>query len=269
MGRIESLMNFGKQRKGKIITWSLIGGGLVFLLIGLFTVIFVPGATNPKSISLPGMKYVDTGAQIGYHLEITDPTTNILTKATPANANSPISFSTEQKHLIDITPKVTAGGTAVITLKREAGFYKLSKELITIQVTSSTVNTVIYAKIVITQQKTDFVYSLQKETEPNYWEDVAWVDADIVEDDARYRIDARFYVWGELRLSTSNPAQVGSFDFTPIDVATSDITGLYGTMTTSLTGTVYTEEPYNFQLWVKFFDDIYFAKGHTCIILKP
>lgn len=259
MGKfVDTLISFNKSKRAKVFAWSFVSFGIMFLLLGIMFTLMNPSSTSPNQITLvtaSQMPYETREGKTGYHLKVLDPTTSIITGIDISNKNIPIKFYTQQTNLIEVTPAVMPGQAATIKIKRDLeDHYYLSGEF-TIQVSCGSFNTVIYGEIVLTQQKTEILATLQKETS-NGWEETNSVRPDIL-DDTKYRVNVIFKAFGQVRCTTLD--RITNFDFISIDEDYSDITELFGEIKHTLTNAVnYT---YTFDLWVDFQGERYYSKA--------
>ena len=250
MGVLNKLLDFGNSKRGKIITWSVVGAGVLVFVIGVLMAAISPAPTSPIRIQLsaPNMVHIPSGSSQGYHLEATAKQTAITVHPTPRDATASVTFTVATgANMVSITPKVPAGGTAVLTLTRihqhnhpdfPAGIYGFQRtddetNRIRIDVRSGNRTEVIFVRIIFKPEAAHVTATLQRERSDFLGH---WTNTDRLEmmyftphsgNDQfgrpllgmmQYRIKLEFFIFGELIFDTArNPGLYHHFDHDDID----------------------------------------------------
>jgi|GEM_PF-4576573 len=229
MSIASKILNFGNSRKGKIISWSLVGFSVMIFFIGLLMNV-VPKMNTGKfnSIDFIGESLVyrqtytgisRTGQPVpyldAYYLTISKKQTFIQTVANPVGAKTQITFQTNSPFIGFEKSSIRAGDTAIINLKIVDGKYGFSNpnpsigvEDIKITVLADGKNiATIYVRIVLNDEDFELISELEVSSWENFgvWvggvkgvETKFFVPNGTYYGKAKYRIRIKFKIWGEL-----------------------------------------------------------------------
>jgi len=177
MGVVDKFLDFGKNRRGKVIIWSVVSVGILLFLIGVILASVSPSSISPKSIKLVAadMQSSKSGAITNYYLDVSSKQTSVTVLPDPINANTPAVFRSRSGYL-SVTSKVPAGGTAIIELKQINGEYGFSdpnnpSDAYHIDVTCGRQSVRIYVRIVLRPEAVNVTATLEKNTD---FDGVAW-----------------------------------------------------------------------------------------------
>ena len=231
MGFIDKFLNFGNDRKGRIISWTII---IVFAIVTFVGISMTAVGASSSLISrihlsAPNIRYLvgtdapadQKGNYPGYHLEISSINTPITAIPAPMNNNTPIVFSTHDTRYIDIrNSRISPGGTAIITIKKINGMFEFTTpeddiDKIRIDVRSGNRTEVIYVKIMLDPGKVQVSASLERNMlEPfeNFFSPTTHLEMNhFINMDSphnnpiKYRVRLTFSVFGEIMYDTANP----------------------------------------------------------------
>jgi len=295
MGVLDKLLAFGSEKRGKLITWVIIGASGVVFFVGVLMASIAPAASSPRNFSLvaPDIEYktvisADNGVSFtGWHLNTSARETAISVRPQPSGSSAPVTFSTNSS-LVSVTQKVPAGGTAILTVTPKDGMFQFSnpdplKEVgnITITVSCGNVMRNLYVRIIMKPEDARVTARLQQNSTdfPNNWSNTDKIDMryfSLLSSESRrpgrpddhpgtnisYRITMEFHIWDTLVYSTAqNTAHYDHFKYQ----------GLYAYNTLPLWGNkdprpgitdpnvinppLYPDETFEFLIWCQFGTD--------------
>jgi len=186
MGFFDTILGFGKNKTGKIVTFSLIGFGTLIFFVGILMTALGSAVVTPKEFKLiaPNMEYkkdfwVGGKNLTGYHLTVTEKQTSI-TVQTPSGTTAPATFlvSSGSNH-VSITKEVPSNGTAILELKKVNGAYNfhdpndplsdLNKIVIDVTFEKSHQVTQIFVRVVLSPEHVELVATLDKQNNHGEW----------------------------------------------------------------------------------------------------
>jgi len=184
MGLFDTIIGFGKNKRGKVITFALIGFGTIFFFVGILMAALGAAVVNPSEIKLiaSNMKYENNffagGNNLsGYHLTVTEKQTSITVK-TPSNTTASATFKvTAGPQYVSITEKVPSNGTAILELKKVNGAYSFHDpnvpfrdlDKIVIDVNCGIRTAKIFVRVLLTPEHVELVATLDKQDEYGGW----------------------------------------------------------------------------------------------------
>jgi hypothetical protein len=307
MGFLNKLLNFGSDRRGKIIAWAAVGFGFFIFLGGILLASLSTETTSPRIITLaaPNMQYKTPtamdGTMPGYYMTVTSKQTSISVLPNPTTANAPVTF-TKNSNLIDVTPRVPSGGTAILTIKRmpnenfEGGMYEFTDFIdpynkITIEVNCGSRKAMIYVTIKLRPEDARVVASLESNTAllPNDWRATDRLEMKYFDPlspqyydpldptiGSQYRMRLEFYLFGDLVYDTiANPEHYTHFGYIDLDPWGSS-SGIKLFDNESSASQNYVDPPiiadhvtFNFKIWCKFGKEYYYSQTDINILVIP
>jgi hypothetical protein len=224
-GFANKFLNFSNGRKGKIISWCVVGFSITIFLAGLLMAI-IPAITNTtiKSVALTAqnMKYKSqivytyssedktpstrTELANAYYLTMTRDTWSI---STATNTKGNITFSSNSPYIEFEKATIPANGAAILKLKRSNGEYGFSNpdpevrlDDIVIKVSSNKIYlATIYVRIVLNARDYDFDAILESNA-TGEWRATDNIELKYFEppylNNVRYRMSFKLRIWNNV-----------------------------------------------------------------------
>lgn len=235
MGVLNSLLNFGNSKGGKVISWVLVGMATFVFFVGILITSLGAATTHINSISLTAsnMRWDSVphvlGSWDGYHLNAVSRQTHITVDVDPINSSVPVTFSTESPFIRFESNRVLPGSTAIMNLVAHQGVYMFggtdaAPEIVT--VTSGNQSATIFVRIALDPAEIDIRATLQRNLPwaPNHWLDAEGLDMRHFDANyaasayVRYRVHLTATIFGNTLYDTSiNPEHFRFFGFEEID----------------------------------------------------
>jgi len=293
MGIFTNVIGFGRSKRGKIVTWSMVAFGMLFFIVGIILTSVNAPYVKADSIELKAsdMPFEKTTSTNYYALTVTRQTTFITVIPTPSNANSPAEFSTTSPYISfqgKSSCTVPSNGTAILTLERTVStpgipgsFYMFHKEneqsdiIITVACGEDIKH--IHVRIELKPETVRISAVLEKSPNGN---DGTWAPAHEVDPDdfspikAYYRVNVKFYIFNELiywlfndnGINTTHRGFFDYIDLSPMEYSKIDLFGKSGSSSGFLDIVPAFLDPQNFFTITCDFNNETYAMDHDFVI---